>query len=82
MKPMLKPPATKHLKLECDERLSNFAFNCNLRRYTMGLCALSPTQDSTVMACPGLNKVGRCRLTASNPVLKALTTSALETGIS
>ena len=56
MKPMLKPPATKHLKLECDERLSNFAFNCNLRRYTMGLCALSPTQDSTVMACPGLNK--------------------------
>ena len=22
----------------------------------LGLCALSPTQDSTVMACPGLNK--------------------------
>jgi len=33
MKPMLKPPGTKHLKLNCDTLLSNSAFNFNLRRY-------------------------------------------------
>jgi hypothetical protein len=35
IKPTLKPPGTKHLKLQCDEPPSNFAFNLNLRRYTM-----------------------------------------------
>jgi hypothetical protein len=35
MKPTLKAPGTKRLKLKCDEPLSNFAFNFNLRRYTM-----------------------------------------------
>ena len=34
MKPVLKPPGSKILKLRCDGPLSNFAFNCNLRRYT------------------------------------------------
>jgi hypothetical protein len=34
----------------------------------------------TLFAC--IPKVGRCRLTVSNPVLKAPTVSALETGIS
>jgi len=34
MKPMLKPPGTKHLKLKCDILLSTFAFKSNLRRYT------------------------------------------------
>jgi len=33
MKPMLKPPGTKHLKLKCDILLSTFAFKTNLRRY-------------------------------------------------
>jgi hypothetical protein len=33
MKPMLKATGTRRLKLECDEPLSNFAFNFNLRRY-------------------------------------------------
>ena len=33
VKPTLKPPGTKRLKLKCDEPLSNFAFNFNLRRY-------------------------------------------------
>jgi hypothetical protein len=33
MQPMLKPPGTKHLKLNCDDLLSNFAFKINLRRY-------------------------------------------------
>jgi hypothetical protein len=34
MKPMLKPPGTKHLKPECAMLLSTFAFNFNLRWYT------------------------------------------------
>jgi len=33
MKPTLKPRITKHLKLKCDEPLSNFALKFNLRRY-------------------------------------------------
>ena len=37
MKPMLKAPGTKRLKLTYDELLSSFAFNFNLRRYTMRL---------------------------------------------
>jgi hypothetical protein len=40
MKPALKAPGTKRLKLTCDETLSNFAFNFKLRRYTKaGLAA-------------------------------------------
>jgi len=33
IKPMLKPPGTKRLKLKYDESPSNFAFKFNLRRY-------------------------------------------------
>jgi len=33
IKPTLKAPGTKRLKLECDELLSKFAFRFNLRRY-------------------------------------------------
>ena len=33
--PKLKPPRTKRLKLRCDMRLSNVAFEFNWRRYTM-----------------------------------------------
>jgi len=35
MKPVLKPPETKHLKQGYDKLLSGFAFNCNLRHYTL-----------------------------------------------
>jgi len=35
MKPMLKPPGTRRLKLNCDKLLSTFAFKFNLRRYNM-----------------------------------------------
>jgi hypothetical protein len=35
MKPKLKPPGTKRLKLEYDGLLSNFGFKFNLRRYTV-----------------------------------------------
>jgi hypothetical protein len=34
IKPTLKAPGTKRLKLKCDLLLSNFAFKFNLRRYT------------------------------------------------
>jgi len=33
MKPLLKPPGTQRLKLNCDILLSTSAFNFNLRRY-------------------------------------------------
>ena len=33
IKPMLKPPGAKHLRLKYDELLSSFAFKFNLRRY-------------------------------------------------
>jgi len=33
MKPVLKAPGPMLLKLICDEPLSNFAFNFNLRHY-------------------------------------------------
>jgi len=35
MKPKLKPPGTKRLKLQCDLLLSSYAFKFGLRRYTM-----------------------------------------------
>jgi len=34
IKPVLKAPGSKRLKLNCDIPLSNFAFKFNLRRYT------------------------------------------------
>ena len=36
IKPKLKAPGTKHLKLKCDELLSIFALKFDLRRYSMG----------------------------------------------
>ena len=69
MKPMSKPPGTKRLKLKCDELLSSFAFNFNLRRYNTG----APV-PSTVMPAPepraplsGPAPVGWRSLTLSNP---------------
>jgi hypothetical protein len=38
IKPTLKAPGTKRLKLKCDETLSNFAFKFNLRYYTTATC--------------------------------------------
>ena len=34
IKPILKAPGTKHLKLKCDELLSSFAFKLNLHHYS------------------------------------------------
>jgi len=36
IKPKLKPPGTKRLKLNCDVLLSTSAFKINLRRYNEG----------------------------------------------
>jgi hypothetical protein len=52
------------LTLKYDEPLSNFAFNFNLRRYTT--CYPLDTLKSQMSVRGGL-KVGRCRLTLSNP---------------
>jgi hypothetical protein len=45
MQPKLKPPRSKRLKLKCDILLSNFAFNFNLRRYTVATFS-----DASVMS--------------------------------
>ena len=37
IKPKLKPPGTKRLKLNCDILLSTSAFKFNLRRYNMAM---------------------------------------------
>jgi hypothetical protein len=37
MKPTLKAPGTKRLKLKCDMLLSTSAFKFNLRRYALGV---------------------------------------------
>jgi len=37
IKPKLKPPGTKRLKLDCDVRLSTSAFKFILRRYIMAV---------------------------------------------
>jgi hypothetical protein len=40
MKPVLKLPGIKRLTLECDELVSKFAFNFNLRHYNVGKSSL------------------------------------------
>ena len=38
IKPKLKPPGSKRLKLKCHTLLSTFAFKVNLRRYSEVFC--------------------------------------------
>jgi hypothetical protein len=61
MKPKMKPPGAKRLKLKCDILLSNIAFKFNLRRYSVA------ADLGHHVACFGLASsmymVGRCRLT-------------------
>jgi len=70
MKPMLKPPGTKHLKLKYDVRLSSFAFEFNLRRSSEGAGAGSEQDDDEVSLrwYGSYSEVGWCRLTLSNPL--------------
>jgi hypothetical protein len=48
IKPMLKPPRTKHLKLKCDILPSTFAFKLYLRRYIQVLAL----EAGPVTYCP------------------------------
>ena len=89
MKPTLKAPGSTRLKLECDDPLSNFAFNFNLRNYNevKWQALVKSVQHTTLYKAGGLRRgrldvkamVGRCRFTLSKPVLKAPMVSALET---
>ena len=74
------------MKLKCDAPLSNFAFNFNLRRYTMVTgpmlhCAMPAAEEAKedAFADQTDHKVGRCRLTLSKPELKPRLVSTLET---
>jgi hypothetical protein len=62
MKTTLKAPGTKRLKLENDELLSNFAFNCTLRRYTMADDEHGGEHAPGVGTRRNLDVVGWCRL--------------------
>jgi len=54
IKPTLKAPGIKLLKLKCDKPLSKFGFKFNSRRYIEGVELIETSE------------VGRCRLTLSN----------------
>ena len=60
MKPQLKLPGTKRLKLECDVLLSTSAFKFNVRRYTTKAAKEAAKEAA---AEPLLPKVRRRRLT-------------------
>ena len=80
IKPTLKAPGTKRLKLKCDEPLLNFAFNSKLRRYNMAMVdwLIAARADVNAARSDGYTplKVGRCRLTLSHPNRKRLELSA------
>jgi len=84
-KPTFDAPGTKRLKLKYDEPLSNVAFESNLRRYIMVRREMFDVRHTeVVLELSGLVRrimVGRCRLTVSEPELKAPMASALETVI-
>ena len=52
IKPTLKAPGIKRLKLKYDEPLSNFAFKFNLRRYSAAAGALLAMAAFFVMPWP------------------------------
>jgi hypothetical protein len=48
MRPTLKAPGSKRLKLKYGEPLSNYAFNFNLRRYTSAPCPSTASAPGAV----------------------------------
>jgi hypothetical protein len=70
MKPKLKPPGTKRLKLNCDILLSTSAFKFNLRRYSWGMRQDPLTHKAMIEAFRGcahpfINPIGRFQYIAS-----------------
>jgi hypothetical protein len=63
MNPKSKPPRSKRSKLKCEVLLSTSAFNFNLRRYNVAESGGGGRRGLLF----GDAKVGRCRLTLSNP---------------
>jgi hypothetical protein len=59
IKPTLKAPGAKRLKLKFDDLVSIFAFNVKLRRYAEGAGGFSEKHGRAAAAA------GRCRLTLS-----------------
>ena len=62
MKPKLKPPGTKRLKLKCDILLSTSAFKFSLRRYTK-VCSDMNKPDGQKVVPPQRAEVLRQGLT-------------------
>ena len=77
IKPQLIAPGTRRLKLKYDKPHLNFAFNFNLRRYTLDLrhtrrfllehCIMLDNDLARYADDDDDSEVGRCRLTLSNP---------------
>jgi len=64
LKPKLKPPGTRRLKLKCDTLLSTSAFKFYLRRYTWARSrASSAAAASRTSTSARSGTVGWCRLT-------------------
>ena len=75
IKPTLIAPGTKRLKLTCDERLSDFAFNFNLRCYTM---ARSEPRTWTSLIVKGGRRGEAVQVDPMKPKLKAFFTKRLK----
>jgi len=67
IKPKLKPPGTKRLKLKCDMLPSSSAFKFNLRRYSTEAFSEDFAEEAGSVVSLGIAEVGRCRLNLSNP---------------
>jgi hypothetical protein len=80
MKPMLKAPGTKRLKLKYDQPLSSFAFNFNFRRYTMEAVAAAE-KDQVGQGSKYVNRRRRrsllAELSAADPARPILTREEL-----
>ena len=82
IRPSLKAPGTKRLKLNNDEPLQfafNFGVKCNLRRFNQATCSTSIINYAPKILERSGVEVRRCRLTQSNPLLKAPMVSAIGT---
>ena len=66
IKPKLKPPGTKRLKLKCVILLSTSAFKFNLRRY-ISMSTLKPIMSTTVLG----EKLSCLMFSETSPIIVA-----------